>query len=325
MTETKICSVCGTDKPRSEFRKSVRQPDGRMPYCKACTKEGSELTRKAKSASQRKAAGMVSHEERRMLREQREAEKAAARTEREAQAKERRELVEAGLKRCTKCGEVKLLDQFSLRLGSPRGQCKTCVSTYAKAHHFSTYVPKPASIPPEPAEHKFCRTCREVKPFTEFGSSATGRYGLLGSCKSCTAARMTPEQREARNKKRVERSANRTPEQRDADNARARVTSARARANMSAEQRKAHLKQRRETERLPVEKAIAKFKKKVKEAESDYERYEILEDEFLAVGTATARGRFFDSQRYGSIISDVFMTEEMAEGWRDFLSEVRYD
>ena len=38
-------------------------------------------------------------------------------------------------KRCTKCGETKLLSAFSLYKGEPRRQCRTCMQVYNRAYY----------------------------------------------------------------------------------------------------------------------------------------------------------------------------------------------
>lgn len=49
---------------------------------------------------------------------------------------------------CTECKEIKTLDQYDLKLGKPRSNCKSCVSRYTKQHYISNkdYYLKKATV-----------------------------------------------------------------------------------------------------------------------------------------------------------------------------------
>lgn len=48
--ETKKCSKCGRELPRSEFHKHPRTKDGLQHYCKECTKEAVQNSRMKKKS-----------------------------------------------------------------------------------------------------------------------------------------------------------------------------------------------------------------------------------------------------------------------------------
>jgi len=39
------------------------------------------------------------------------------------------------MKKCTECGQKKLIAQFDIKRGKPRSNCKTCVRAYGKQHY----------------------------------------------------------------------------------------------------------------------------------------------------------------------------------------------
>lgn len=101
----KTCRTCGTLKPLEAFDKArkpkglrpLRGGDGRVVHCKFC------------KAEKRKPG---------------------IHAEREAAEKEATELFSGGLKRCTKCDEIKPLEGFSVRRASPDGLCPKCKDCY---------------------------------------------------------------------------------------------------------------------------------------------------------------------------------------------------
>jgi 5-methylcytosine-specific restriction endonuclease McrA len=96
----KRCTKCDEIKPVSAFSKQKSRKDGHQIYCKVCHKQYSTTYIKANE----------DHILQRNLPEQ---------------------------KRCTKCGEVKPLDEFALRKGQKdgrRNECKACKSQIDKAY-----------------------------------------------------------------------------------------------------------------------------------------------------------------------------------------------
>lgn len=93
-----------------------------------------------------------------------------------------------GLKKCTKCGETKPLEQFSKNKTKKDGlhsNCKSCDVAYhvvrAKRHREN---PVTYSV----TDTKLCGTCKQIKSTIEFSKSTRAKDGLQGSCKACKAA-----------------------------------------------------------------------------------------------------------------------------------------
>ncbi|MGQ5638807.1 endonuclease VII domain-containing protein [Streptomyces sp. EWL5.16] len=66
--------------------------------------------------------------------------------------------------------------------------CRECWVEY----HQSRQLAKGKNIRPRvetPEGHKFCRSCGEVKPHSEWHRNATASDGLATSCKACRAAK----------------------------------------------------------------------------------------------------------------------------------------
>lgn len=81
-------------------------------------------------------------------------------------------------KRCTHCGETKLVTAFSKCRGGYQSACRPCRNAIAKSLDIPVNV-----------EEARCRTCREVKPATAFNRSRRHSNGLQSECKPCTNAR----------------------------------------------------------------------------------------------------------------------------------------
>ena len=114
-------------------------------------------------------------------------------------------------KRCTKCHEVKPLEEFPPRKDRRNGRRSWCRVCDAKRHREARW--KKQGIPPEdwprlhqevearaashngiPDGFKTCTHCHEVKPLTEFPSDKRARDGRGSRCCACKARR----EREAR-------------------------------------------------------------------------------------------------------------------------------
>lgn len=151
MEDSKVCRECGETKAFSEFRRNSNSPDGYAYHCKACS-------------DRRKAEKNPRHRERLELRAQ-------------------------GLKRCSKCKEVKALESFTP--DSSKGadadgrkcRCRDCsngLSKQSRARRDVSHITE-----------KCCTRCGETKPISEFTPQRykeTGHvYGYLSRCKPCAS------------------------------------------------------------------------------------------------------------------------------------------
>lgn len=86
-------------------------------------------------------------------------------------------------KRCTKCGEVRLLDGFYADKGGILGRvsaCKECCKGAARA-----YGQRVSAAYQGPPPEKECFACKVVKPACEFAPNRRARSGLQSHCKPC--------------------------------------------------------------------------------------------------------------------------------------------
>ncbi|MEU1178460.1 endonuclease VII domain-containing protein [Streptomyces sp. NPDC005820] len=98
---------------------------------------------------------------------------------------------EDGVKRCSRCKEHKPRAAFaqnkSMRDGL-QAYCRECASAY----HQQRQVAKGRNVRPRvdaPPGHKYCRTCGEIKPHSEWTRNRTASDGLATLCKSCKAVK----------------------------------------------------------------------------------------------------------------------------------------
>lgn len=96
---------------------------------------------------------------------------------------------------CTKCGQVKPLDDFYAAARGKYGrtaQCKECKAAYHKARHVPSTRPKQRREPFTGDEIKTCTRCGESKVLTQFSLSrrATETRNAVYRpwCKECQAA-----------------------------------------------------------------------------------------------------------------------------------------
>jgi len=95
-------------------------------------------------------------------------------------------LVGEGEKWCRECDSVKPLAAFAVHAKARDGRqsyCRDCfASRYRDKQEAAGKLVRPADIPDD---HKFCRTCRTVKPRTEFGARQAAPDGLMSACRPC--------------------------------------------------------------------------------------------------------------------------------------------
>jgi Recombination endonuclease VII len=94
-------------------------------------------------------------------------------------------------KRCSRCKESKPRAAFAGNRSARDGLQAYCRECWA-AYHQERQLAKGRNVRPRvqaPEGHKFCRSCGEVKPHSEWHRNATASDGLSTSCKTCRAAK----------------------------------------------------------------------------------------------------------------------------------------
>ncbi|MFE9451297.1 endonuclease VII domain-containing protein [Streptomyces sp. NPDC006739] len=95
------------------------------------------------------------------------------------------------LKRCPRCREDKPRAAFASNKSMRDGlqvYCRGCASAY----HQARQVAKGRNVRPRveaPAGHKYCRTCGEIQPHSEWTRNRSASDGLATLCKSCKAVK----------------------------------------------------------------------------------------------------------------------------------------
>lgn len=92
-------------------------------------------------------------------------------------------------KTCSKCGERKPLDQYSVQRRARdgrQGRCKTCNAVDWRARADAQGV-TPRFVPP--VGMKRCSRCRQVKSVDEFGYARGKKDGRQSACRPCVAER----------------------------------------------------------------------------------------------------------------------------------------
>ena len=140
----KRCTRCGEIKPVSEFYAHPTGRDGLNSRCIPCCKD-------------------------------------AARTSRLARRPPRRPYTVQS-KRCTLCGEIKPVSEFSRDKRHRNGLtswCRVCINARHVEHRRSLEPREPTTEP------KRCAKCGEIKPASEFYRSLTASDGRKSWCKAC--------------------------------------------------------------------------------------------------------------------------------------------
>jgi NMD protein affecting ribosome stability and mRNA decay len=93
------------------------------------------------------------------------------------------------VKRCSRCRQFKPRAAFAQNKAMRDGlqvYCLECVAAY----HQERQLAKGKNVPPRvktPDGHKFCRSCGEIKPHSDWHRNATASDGFSTSCKACRA------------------------------------------------------------------------------------------------------------------------------------------
>ncbi|WP_280856530.1 MULTISPECIES: endonuclease VII domain-containing protein [unclassified Streptomyces] len=102
---------------------------------------------------------------------------------------------ELDAKECRKCGRDLPLAAFARDRNRRDGlqvHCRECVAEYSATHYRRRREAMGKSVREHvdvPDGHKLCRTCGDIKPWSEWHRNATASDGLSTRCKACRAAR----------------------------------------------------------------------------------------------------------------------------------------
>lgn len=130
MTDSKHCTGCGADKPRGDFHRRSKSPDGVSTRCKDCAK----ATAAARYADPKRRAAM------------RVTQYAwVARNSDQLNAKRRkpqapRVAAPDGCKFCSRCGDAVAISEFGVQRASRDGRhpwCKQCVVAYGRERYIN--------------------------------------------------------------------------------------------------------------------------------------------------------------------------------------------
>ena len=148
----KVCSTCSEPKPMEMFNKRTSAKDGHQPMCRDC--DGKRC------------------------RDYRESLQAGPRPVPEPNA----------TKVCPKCGELKLLEMFSLHKGRKDGRqsyCRECCTGEGRDYREKVQAgPRPVV---EPDATKVCPKCGELKLLVLFTLNKGAKDGRHGYCRECHA------------------------------------------------------------------------------------------------------------------------------------------
>ena len=87
-----------------------------------------------------------------------------------------------GSKKCSKCGQVKSLDEFYRCSRASDGRQSACKRCQKSTLNQVRYQPDPSMT------SKQCSRCRQTKPVAEFHRQQQAKDGLQSACKSCRSA-----------------------------------------------------------------------------------------------------------------------------------------
>jgi Recombination endonuclease VII len=94
-------------------------------------------------------------------------------------------------KRCPRCGEWKLLDDFGFNKRMPDGRaqyCRLCFGSIAKASYRKRQSEQGKQVRERrdlPEGFKYCPRCEEIKLVEQFGRNRSARSGLTAYCLPC--------------------------------------------------------------------------------------------------------------------------------------------
>ncbi len=110
------------------------------------------------------------------------------------------------LKICSRCDNIKMLEDFSKDKTQSDGRCKRCKDCDKEDYRSKNPLPielrpfkeispewfhKWEQIEQQPKTSKRCNTCKQDKPFSEFGRSSNSKDKMQWDCKACNSIKST--------------------------------------------------------------------------------------------------------------------------------------
>jgi len=114
---------------------------------------------------------------------------------------ENKALLKLGLKRCSRCGYVKTLDEFANNVYRSSGKCYMCKDCWSK-YQRERRKRKASIIKQHDIEKikKSCSKCGRFLPLKDFQIHPAGKYGRNSECRKCAAKRRNCYRQEFRRK-----------------------------------------------------------------------------------------------------------------------------
>lgn len=206
--ETKVCTKCQEEKPKSEFYKRAASPDGLAYWCKSCardTHKKNQLANKLKNANGVDMTGTKFCIECKTEKPKKEFYKSSSRADglhhlckscaRDInkknyfanKSKSERAYDATGTKVCLKCKQEKPKSSFyksPFRRDGLDSRCKSCAIDDNREKRRANRLKNASGI--DMSGTKVCAKCKETKPKSEFGKNASTRDGLAYCCKQCS-------------------------------------------------------------------------------------------------------------------------------------------
>lgn len=149
---SKVCGRCRRRKNDSNFHRQSSSPDGLQAWCRECMLEAKRLRRQRT----RQPVPLTGPDE----------------------------------KWCRSCVTIKPRTAFGPQAATSDGlqvYCKACfASRYRRRRDAEGLLSRPAEIP---VDHKFCRSCRQVLPLSDWARRQKSTDGYDSRCRSCATAR----------------------------------------------------------------------------------------------------------------------------------------
>lgn len=96
--------------------------------------------------------------------------------------------VDAGFKWCRPCQQIKPLEAFAKNRSAKdgyQGHCRDCqVKAYQSRQRAMGKTPRPRDVP---EGHKYCCSCQQMKPFSEWSRNSRSSDGWQTRCKACAS------------------------------------------------------------------------------------------------------------------------------------------
>lgn len=165
----KRCNRCGEAKDLDDFVRSDNAKDGRYSYCRPCHAFQAAWRQAEKNGVDYDT--FVMHREA-MFQERREAD----------------DLLQKGLKRCNRCGEIKPLDDFS-QTAQDQTYCLRCQADLSNAQRDRYWArwTAPGADPYADPSWKRCAGCEIDRPRSDFPRARHKADGLRPWCSECSA------------------------------------------------------------------------------------------------------------------------------------------